>query len=806
MSAAGATKTINMLAAALWYAEKMQWYVIPLHEPLFDADGRCVGCTCEAWKRKNVDPDYICDTPGKHPRLGDWPNRATIDPAQIRKWWKAWPNANIGIACGPSGLVVVDKDTYQELAGDGTLTIADTQTVTSLTGGGGEHLLYKHPEDGPRINNSDSSLPDWVNIRAWGGQFVAPPSLHPSGERYQWEVDYGPHEHEIAPLPEPLRLLLQTDKPKKAPAIEGTITAGKRHNTLVSYAGTARQRGATESEILALLTAVNQERCQPPKPDTEVAAIAAWAAKQEPGKTIFRSANGHGAVSAAVSSPGDNLQPVTLGEQLPLADIEFIRQCFYREELGDGELFAHIFNGRLVYDHSENSWYLWDGHHWRRDETELIKLLYSGQVAAQYLEGAANLSREAAAVIAAGGQAGDLDTLVTAFTKRARQLQRKNRMTNALDYAASILGVTGDIWDNKPGLLPVANGVVDLRTGELSPGRPKDHIRKFAPTQWQGLDTPCPRFEKFILEIMGGSEDMATFLQRLFGYSISGLCSEHKFPILWGETGRNGKDTLLETLGYVLGPLAGAVTKDVVIDPGGRRYAGAATPHLMELQGKRLVWANEPREGARLDVAQVKWITGGGRLKGRPLHGNEVEWQPTHTVMLVTNPRPHAPADDLALWERILLIPFTQRFVDNPIEANEHKADKGLKDTLKGEAAGILAWLVCGFKEWHKDGLRPSATVTKATAAYRESEDLLAAFIADACIVEAAAEAKASELYKAYVDWCKGEKPMWRNRFAQKMKQRFEHKKETEGNVYKGIRIIPVPVKEDESDNNDRSN
>jgi putative DNA primase/helicase len=299
---------------------------------------------------------------------------------------------------------------------------------------------------------------------------------------------------------------------------------------------------------------------------------------------------------------------------------------------------------------------------------------------------------------------------------------------------------------------------------------------------------------------------MAAFHQRLLGYSISGLCTEHKFPIFHGETGRNGKDTLLETIGYTLGPLAGAVTKDVVIDPGGRRYAGAATPHLMELQGKRLVWANEPKEGARLDVAQVKWITGGGRLKGRPLHGNEVEWQPTHTVLLVTNPRPHAPADDLALWERILLIPFTQRFVDNPIEANEHKADKGLKDTLKKEAAGILAWLVRGFLEWRRDGLTRPAKVTEATAAYRESEDLLAAFIADTCIVQDSAMVKASELYRAYADWCKSgnASPMWRNTFAEKMKQRFKNERKTAGNFYMGIGIL-FTVIEAEGDNDDKS-
>lgn len=277
-----AAATVNMLKAAHWYAAH-GWHVIPLHEPLFDADGNCAGCTCEEWRRQNGTPDYVCPTPGKHPRIRDWEGRATTDKTQIGKWWGAWPSANIGIAAGPSGLVVVDKDTYHAPENEGYLTIANTETVTSLTGGGGEHLIYRHPADGPQIRNDDKALPAWVNIRAHGGLFVAPPSLHMSGNRYEWEVGYGPHEMEPAELPPSLRELLQaSDGRKRAAPIPERIADGGRNTTLTSLAGSMRRRGLDAAVIESALLTVNTEQCDPPLSPDEVKAIAKSVSRYAP--------------------------------------------------------------------------------------------------------------------------------------------------------------------------------------------------------------------------------------------------------------------------------------------------------------------------------------------------------------------------------------------------------------------------------------------------------------------------------------------------------------------------------------------
>ena len=173
-------------------------YIVPLHAPLFNNAGALVGCTCEANKRsKNYqqwlkakhaegrckdlkyDPDFKCNKPGKHPRLSDWEAKASIDPAQIRRWWNEWTHLNLGIAPGKSGLLVLDADKYKDdYAGADLLSQDDEQTATMLTGNGGQHFYYQMPA-GATYGNDTGELPDGIDIRGYGGQVVVYPSIHP---------------------------------------------------------------------------------------------------------------------------------------------------------------------------------------------------------------------------------------------------------------------------------------------------------------------------------------------------------------------------------------------------------------------------------------------------------------------------------------------------------------------------------------------------------------------------------------------------------------------------------------------------
>lgn len=520
-----------------------------------------------------------------------------------------------------------------------------------------------------------------------------------------------------------------------------------------------------------------------------------------------QNANGVEANAAAASETPPDL-PVPPDGEFPTLTLEIIQGFHVQsdsDEYGDAQTFAYRYRDAVVYDHSEKLWYLWNGHHWQEDRSGTIRRLIAGQLPAAYLRAAADLKAQSAT---AGESAkieaeGAIDRLLS----RVKKLRERRRIDNVLSLSTALLGITGDEWDGDPWLLGVKNGVLDLRSGECRAGRPADYIRTVAPTEWRRSDEPAPQWERFIAEILEQDDQEATkelppFIQRLLGYGLVGSQIDHVVPLLWGK-GRNGKDTLLEVLRSVLGKdLAEAVSEDVMIS--NRERGGSATPHLMDLRGKRLAWVSETNEGARLNVARVKKLVGGGTQSGRPLYGRTVFWEPSHLLMLVTNARPVVDADDYALWKRLLLIPFTRQFVENPTpETSERKADPRLREKLKAEASGILAWLVRGALAWQRKGLNPPTCVRLATKEYQQDEDILSDFIRDRCVVEQGRTVRAGALFSAYRDWATEagtpERYQLSNRaFGEKVKSRFERRENSQGKYYRGIGLLSDPESQQE--------
>jgi len=130
-------------------------------------------------------------------------------------------------------------------------------------------------------------------------------------------------------------------------------------------------------------------------------------------------------------------------------------------------------------------------------------------------------------------------------------------------------------------------------------------------------------------------------------------------------------------------------------------------------------------------------------------------FDPTHTLILLTNNLPHAPGDDFAFWDRLKLVPFLYSFVSNPDPAkpNQKKRNAGLREKLKEEASGIAALIVRGCLEWQRDGLSPPSIVTSATEEYRMDEDTITQFVEECCIVTSGSDVKAADIYKAFAAW-----------------------------------------------------
>jgi hypothetical protein len=252
----------DLLAAALEYAQR-GWLVIPVHTPTAQ------GCSCERAK---------CPNPGKHPRTAHGWKEGTRDPAEIRTWWRLWPDANIGIITGRgSGIVVLDVDgkhgeeSMADLARRGC-RLPDTFTVH--TGGGGQHLYFLLPE-GVEVRNSQSKIAPGLDIRGEGGHVVAPPSLHRAGARYEVNESAIPP----TPCPEWLVRMAQAAPPTQSAPAPGSIAGapvgeGQRTNRLVSLAGTMNKRGMSPTAIEAALLQENTATCSPPLPEEKVRSIA----------------------------------------------------------------------------------------------------------------------------------------------------------------------------------------------------------------------------------------------------------------------------------------------------------------------------------------------------------------------------------------------------------------------------------------------------------------------------------------------------------------------------------------------------
>ena len=397
-------------------------------------------------------------------------------------------------------------------------------------------------------------------------------------------------------------------------------------------------------------------------------------------------------------------------------------------DLGNARRLVDLHGKDLHYVHSWGKWFIWDGSRWVEDETGEIERRAKRTVATIYAE---------AAGASSDGERKELG-------KWAFSSEAKKRIDAMIALAKSEPGIPikHDELDADPWLLNCRNGTIDLRTGKLSP-----HSRSHLCTKKIDVDydpsAQCPRWEKFLSEIMDGDQEMVSFLQRADGYSLTGNVSEQCLFFAFGA-GENGKSTYLETKLALLGEYAQKAPTEMIML---KSNTGAVPNDVARLVGKRFVVTAEIEGDRRLAESLVKDLTGGDKLVARFMRQEYFEFDPTHKLWLYGNHKPIIRGTDRGIWRRIHLIPFLVQFTGD-------KKDRGLPAVLRSEMAGILAWMVRGCSDWQNSGLQPPAKVTAATDSYRSEMDVIAAFIEECCYVDKNAVVDFSRLYDAYRQWC----------------------------------------------------
>jgi len=588
------------------------------------------------------------------------------------------------------------------------------------------HYIYRSPGLGfHTFRGLDGS--EIISLKASnngrGHQLVVAPTIHPEKGPYHFVGGYNPAaiaevgKEELRKRVGMLAVAALLARLLPRGREEG---GGGRHELVLALAGYMLRNGEAAEDVEKMLTAAWEYRKAPREGVEDV--------RQAVRDTVSKIVRNEPATGGRRLGELFPKLPEKIADFLGLERLKMRdqRRHYMRTDLGNAERFLDAHQDRVLWCPARKAFLCWDGKRYAWDERgEAVKLAHAT---------ARSIFHEAADAEGEDEQ--------KAITKWALASQNESRINAMLSQARPYLAVGMEELDCDPWLVNCQNGTLDLRTGRLKDHNPSDRITKIVPQDYDP-DASCPRFDRFLKEALV-DDALIKFVKRYSGYTLTGITRERLLAILYGF-GKNGKTTFVELLHEVLGDYARNTDVETLLI---KKYQGVGND-VAALKGARFVSAAEVEKGRRLAESKVKQLTGRDTVTARFLFGEPFDFKPEFKLWLSTNNKPVIQGTDDAIWDRIRLIPFTQRFEGS-------KADPKLPDKLRAELAGVFAWMVEGCLEWQEHGLEEPKTVTDATNQYREEMDTLAAFFEDRCVIREGLMTPASRLYKQYQMWCDG--------------------------------------------------
>jgi putative DNA primase/helicase len=400
-------------------------------------------------------------------------------------------------------------------------------------------------------------------------------------------------------------------------------------------------------------------------------------------------------------------------------------------------LFAEQHHDFLKYVALWNKWFVWKGTHWAADETlEVFHLV-----------------RRLCRMVAANCKE----------DKIAKPIASKKTVSAVFSLARADRRIAANTeqWDCHPLLLNTPSGVIDLLSGKQRPHDPRDYQTKITAVAPNPACT-IPLWQAFLNRITGGDVEFAKFLQRVCGYALTGLTTEHALFFCYG-TGSNGKSTFVNTVTGCIGDYHRSAPIETFTASKNERHP----TELAGLRGARLVTAVETEEGRRWAESRIKSLTGGDKIAARFMRQDFFEFLPVFKLLIAGNHKPGLRSVDEAIRRRFYLLPFTRVIP-------KEERDLNFGDKLWEEWPGILAWMIDGCLDWQRQGLNPPAVVTAATAEYLEAEDSLAAWLDDAGNTDVNAFEYTNDLFASWKKYAveNGEYVGSMRKFSQRLEER----------------------------------
>ena len=524
---------------------------------------------------------------------------------------------------------------------------------------------------------------------------------------------------------------------------ERGIPQGQRNSTMSHFAGRVLKRyGNTEKAHQIFME--EAEKCNPPLPDEELAAI--WQSACRFAEKVQRQ---EGYV------PPEDYNDEFCRETLKPADYS---------DIGQAKVLAKEYGVELRYT-AATDYIRFGGAYWieskqqavgaaeefldlqladAKDEVQRTKeaLLGTGVSEDAITSGGKALEKKIAS-----GQMDAYLAYISAQAYKAFVMKRRDMkyVVSALQAAKPMLEISVSDLDRDGFLLNTPDGTYYLPDG-LEGRRdhsPEDYITKITAAG------PGEQGEELWLDaldtIFCKDKALIDYVQQIVGMAAVGRVYLEALIIAYGE-GSNGKSTFWNTIARVLGTYSGNMSADA-LTVGCKRNV---KPELAEAKGKRLLIASELEEGVRLNTSIIKQLCSTDEIFAEKKYKDPFSFTPSHTLVLYTNHLPKVGAMDSGIWRRLIVIPFSAKITGSSDQKN-------YADYLAENAAPyIMAWIIEGARKAIGNNFRIALPkcVEDAIAKYRQDNDWLSHFIEDCCEVGDGMEEKSGEFYRAYRSYC----------------------------------------------------
>ena len=549
--------------------------------------------------------------------LNDWFD----DPEGARELWTEYPNYNIGIVCGtPShGLLVLDFDIDEEKEKDGYATLSAwerahgdlPETAVAITGSGGMHYLYRTDRTNihPSVNHELG-----VDVRCDGSYIVAPPSIHPNGNRYEWQdhpedVPIATANGQVYDFLDHIQRNGGQDETKKENGkfkLPDKIGKGERDQTLFKYACHLRAIGRSDEEILNAVMGVNYTRCDPPLSADKVRKKVRSACKYERGE-----------------HSSDDLPPVNKpGGSGGTAGTRVNAMTF---RVGKNNTIQHNLLARVLMERNkartiDGALAIWTGERW-------------------------------------GFGVRAVKSVCTSYADDIKEAQR-NEVLKYLTSSLNLPKVASDNGFDGRYYVQFANGTWDVLADSFVEPNPEMYIIGALPIALD-LRAPYGLADEFIASVANGDDQTEKVMKEIIGACMCSSLVVDQAPMLIGRangiTASNGKSTYINMLRSLLGP-NNVSTLDVT------------------MYGKPFFVANLVGKLANLgDDIPASYLQGqeasmwkraitGDEISADVKYGDSFDFRPTATQIFSMNVVPRISADDDGLYRRLAFVPFRNHF------------------------------------------------------------------------------------------------------------------------------------------------